>query len=298
MRISIITFLIAITSFNVFGQNANELDYENFEHQILLYEPVARQDIDQKSFDYGSMILEETKSATKNSPENFNVADYMNVLSAFLTLKESLSNIELAYQKFEDAEGSCEYIIAFENTFENNPKYAPIRNKFRKKLEECRSEPSRDEVKFDIPEYCRSNKLDLKLVQEIIQINNADQQYRNGNGVPDKQSVSDRKNQLKIDSLYRQYGTYIGRTLVGEKFESVMWAVIQHSNQEMMEKYLPVVHKAVEENELDETPFKMLIDRYYGLKYGYQVFGSQNGFGFDMADEDQRRAIMQKYGIE
>ena len=29
----------------------------------------------------------------------------------------------------------------------------------------------------------------------------------------------------------------------------------------------------------------MLIDRFYGLKYGYQVFGSQKGTGDRIADE-------------
>ena len=67
----------------------------------------------------------------------------------------------------------------------------------------------------------------------------------------------------------------------------------------MMEKYLPVVHIAVKEKELSTTPLKMLIDRYYGLKYGYQVFGSQSSdFGFKMADEKKRKEIKLKYGIE
>jgi hypothetical protein len=77
-----------------------------------------------------------------------------------------------------------------------------------------------------------------------------------------------------------------------------MWSVIQHSNPEMMEKYLPIVNKAVENNDLDKTPLKMLIDRYYGLKYGYQIFGSQNGFGFKMADDETRNKIIKQYGID
>jgi len=42
----------------------------------------------------------------------------------------------------------------------------------------------------------------------------------------------------------------------------------------------------------------MLIDRFYGLKYGYQIFGSQSGFGFEMADEETRKKIELKYGIK
>jgi len=77
-----------------------------------------------------------------------------------------------------------------------------------------------------------------------------------------------------------------------------MWAVIQHSNLEMMERYLPVIQKAVKDKELNIVPLKMLIDRFYGLKYGYQIFGSQSGFGFEMADEKTRKEIELKYGIE
>ena len=42
----------------------------------------------------------------------------------------------------------------------------------------------------------------------------------------------------------------------------------------------------------------MLIDRFYGSKYGYQVFGSQSGFGFELADDKKRKEIEIKYGIE
>jgi hypothetical protein len=66
----------------------------------------------------------------------------------------------------------------------------------------------------------------------------------------------------------------------------------------MMAEYLPIFQKAVEENELDVVPFKMLIDRFYGLKYGYQIFGTQSGFGFELADDKKRKEIELKYGIE
>lgn len=42
------------------------------------------------------------------------------------------------------------------------------------------------------------------------------------------------------------YGVCLGRSLVGKEYETVMGAVIQHAEPEMMERYLPVVHRAVE----------------------------------------------------
>ena len=75
-----------------------------------------------------------------------------------------------------------------------------------------------------------------------------------------------------------------------------MFFVIQHSNVEMMERYLPIVQKAVRQNELQETPLKMLIDRIYGAKKGYQIFGNQEFV--DLSDKKTRIEISKKYGIE
>ena len=57
-----------------------------------------------------------------------------------------------------------------------------------------------------------------------------------------------------------------------------------------------MANNAVEENELNQTPFKMLIDRIYNTRYGYQIFGSQPGV--DLADKKERMEIAHEYGIE
>jgi len=107
----------------------------------------------------------------------------------------------------------------------------------------------------------------------------------------------DLKNQKPIDSLYNIHKTHLGSSLVGEKYKSIMWLVIQHSNVKMMEKYLPIIHQAVQNNELGEGPLKMLIGRFYGLKYGYQIFGSQSGFNFKDDDKATSDAIKKKYNL-
>ena len=89
---------------------------ENFENQILSYNPNKNQNVSDKDYRYGTMILEETRNAVKNKPENFNLADYFNVLNAFLSLKETKENIDLAFRKFVNTTGSCEYILSFENS--------------------------------------------------------------------------------------------------------------------------------------------------------------------------------------
>lgn len=294
-----ILILFTISQFSCNAQNRAELKYDNFENQFLSYEPIQNSQISKEDFDYASMIIKETKSATKNNPDNFNLSDYFNILSAFLTLKESEENIKTAFNKFKNADGSCEYVLSFENSINKNAKFDIIRADYLEKLKDCKQD-SNVENKFNIEEYCKTNNLDLALVKKIHQVKIDDQKYRNESSeeLKSEQLKLDKKNQEIINSLYNKHNIYLGKSLVGEKFESVMWAVIQHSNTEMMAEYLPIIQEAVKEKELDEGPLKMTIDRYYGLKYGFQIFGSQSGFGFELANEKKRKEIKLKYGIQ
>ncbi|KFC19543.1 hypothetical protein IO90_09670 [Chryseobacterium sp. FH1] len=280
---------------------SNKFTVDNFENQILNYNPNKIPFVSDKDYNYGIMILKETRDSVKNKPENFNLADYFNILMAFLKLNETNENINVAFKKFVNAKGSCEYILAFESSFKNSPNYDIIRENYNQQIAKCQSN-TEVEKELDISEYSRSNHLNFYLVEKIYNIGINDQKYRSSdrkNGLSDSQQVLDKKNQAIIDSLYKTHKTYIGRSLVGKKFESVMWAVIQHSNVEMMEKYLPVIKKAVLDKELEVVPLKMLIDRFYGLKHGYQIFGSQgDGFGFKPADDKTKEEVKKKYGIE
>jgi selenocysteine-specific translation elongation factor len=111
-----------------------------------------------------------------------------------------------------------------------------------------------------------------------------------------KQRPFDIQNEQRIDSLYAVYKTYIGKTLVGKDYESVMWSVIQHSDIHTMERYLPQISKAVEQKELSTEPLKMLIDRIYTVKYQYQIFGSQ--LGVPVADEKTKSEVIKNYKLE
>lgn len=290
-----ILFIISIYSCN--AQNGTEFEYDNFENQFLNYKPKQNSQISKKDFDYANMIIKETKSATNNNSKNFNLADYFNVLSAFLTLKESRENIKIVFEKFKNAEGSCEYIISFEKSVEKNPKYDIIREDYNKELDKCKAKPVQDKT-FNISEYSKTNNLDLALIEKINNIMLNDQVYRKKTADENKakQRKLDIQNQKAIDSLFNVYKTYIGRTLVGEKFESTMWLVIQHSNLEMMEKYLPIIQVAFENKEIDIVPFKMLIDRIYTQKENYQIFGSQ--VGVEQANEKIRQEVIKKYKLK
>lgn len=290
-------YLLTLSTVFCHAQNEINFEFDGFENQLLSYQSKQNPNVSKKDFEYGSMILNETKSAIENNPENFNLADYFNVLSALITLKESTENIKIAFEKFKNAKGSCEYFLFFENSIKTNSKFDIIRADYNKKLEECKSNPIKKN-KFDLVEYSKTNDLELALVQKIIQVDIDDQKFRSTKSkeLLAKQQKLDSQNQQIINSLYNKHKTYIGRSLVGEKFESVMWAVIQHSNIEMMEKYLPIIQEAVKRKELDIAPFKMMIDRIYSRKEGYQIFGSQQGV--KLANKKTRKEVIEKYRLE
>jgi hypothetical protein len=289
-RIALFASLFLLTIFS-FGQSGMSL--KNFERDVLDYTPEQR--VSDKAYSYGMMILSETKKATKNDPQNFNLADYFNVLSAFLTLSESEENVDAAFEKFVQADGSCEYIIAFRDKFLENEKYVPVRSKYVRELERCSLPSGNGKPKIgSINEFGGNDELQ----QAIRVIKEKDQRYRKiGEGSGQKQRELDLQNQAEIDKLYDQYGEYIGRTKVGKELEDVMWLVVQHSNMDMMKRYLAVIHRAVESNELSPTPLKMLLDRLYGVAEGYQFFGSQ-GSAIPIAQGLQRQSILEKYDLE
>ena len=178
----------------------------------------------------------------------FNYSDYWNITMAFISLGEPKEHIEIGFQKAikGNPESICQYVDAFGDPaiikFTNH-----IPELFLPFYENC-SKIEQKEEKSDFKEYAAKNKLDLELVELMDRVGEDDQKYRMMKEVDwSKQTPLDRRNLEIVDSLYQKYGKYIGKDLVGEKFEAVMWAVIQHSKIESMEKYLPIIHQAVKE---------------------------------------------------
>ncbi len=272
----------------------SKFSHSQYENQILVYKP-EQKNTSEKDYKHGVFILGELNKDVANDPKNFNRADYFNALSALISLNETEENIQIAFEKFRTAEGSCEYFLN-QGIFDSS-KYDMLREAIAEQIAICKLETPA--APFDVNAYIVEHKLDKDLVLLMYQISQDDQRFRTGESSnAAKQKVLDAQNQALIESLYEKHQTYIGKSLVGEKFEHIMWAVIQHSNVEMMEKYISIVHQAVQEDELGTTPLKMLIDRFYGLKFGYQIFGSQSGFGFEMATEQRRREVEQMFGID
>jgi len=270
-----------------------------FESQALAYSPIQRAGVSDESFDFGQMVLSETVRQTKNNPRDFTRTDYFNVLTALISLQEPEVAIKLAWQKFVASDGSCEYLTSdrFKDGFLSKDLPDYITTAWAEAEATCvRNGNIGVKPRPDPETYAAENELDVTLLKQIAKITEDDQRYRKGTYEPEKQTPLDRKNERLIDELYARYGTYLGTSLVGEAYNSVMWAVIQHSRPATMERYLPVVHAAVRAGELGEGPLRMLIDRVQVNKTGKQVFGSQ--VGVPLLPEADRKRIERLYGIE
>jgi TonB family protein len=89
-----------------------------------------------------------------------------------------------------------------------------------------------------------------------------------------KQDSIDAKNLAKIDKIIARYG-YPGKSLVGEKYMSVAFMVVQHAEPEAREKYLPLMLDASKRGELRASSVAIMIDRSKVDKREKQVYGSQ-----------------------
>lgn len=213
---------------------------------------------------------------------------------ALSSLGEEQAVLDLAFQKFLAADRHCEYLTS-PGLFAEG-KWTSLRQQIDAATRACAAvveTPSLAKTTYEQDNY------DPALVRLLRTIDERDKRYRNAEPFDaERQSPLDRENLRLIDSLYAVHQTYLGHSLVGKQLEHVMWAVVQHSNPQAMGRYLPVVHAASGAGEVPETVLRLLIDRYYALTEGYQVFGSQGGaLGVPLAEEATRRAIERKYGI-
>ena len=266
---------------------------ENFETRFVDYEAIQGQNVSDKDFSFATMVLEETKKAVKNDSKGFNVADYWNICTAFYKLKESTSLLKIVFHKMLASDGSCEYLSTLKDKTQLDEIFP---QEYQARLKLCSTLATKP--KFNLATYAKENNLDKSLLQTMEQVVQNDKKYRHKNydAFQKEQQKLDQENQAIINNLYKVHQTYLGKSLVGEKFESTMWLVIQHSNLTMMKKYLPVIQQAVREKELAIAPLKMLIDRIYTLQYNYQIFGSQQGV--PIAPKAILLKTKQKYNIE
>lgn len=276
----LVIIILLFLSFSCVSQEqafvkVNQLNFEEF---VLELDPIKKSSLSDSRFNRGTSILKRTQKAIREDFNKFTVTDYWNITLAFALLDLPKEYINLSFEKGieKNRNSICEYLnISLKDSKNNfNLLKEALGDKYVEFLNSC--DPIPVENEFDISKYVLQNNLDLNLVKLIDEIKIDDQKFRSPY-IHGKQKTLDDQNFKLIDSLFDVHKQYVGKSLVGDKYDFVMWMVIQHSNIESMKKYLPIIQNAVKKGELHCTPFKMLIDRVYTIENGYQIFGSQGG---------------------
>lgn len=84
----------------------------------------------------------------------------------------------------------------------------------------------------------------------------------------------DSVNREKVIALLERYG-WLSPYEVGDQGSMALWLVIQHSDLETQQKYLPMMRRAVKENKAKASELALLEDRVRLGLGEKQIFGSQ-----------------------
>jgi hypothetical protein len=91
-----------------------------------------------------------------------------------------------------------------------------------------------------------------------------------------KQTENDLINMIKVAGILSRYG-WPGEEIIGWSGSSAIWAVIQHSNLENQEKYLPPMREAVKNGKARPAQLAFLEDRILVGNGKEQIYGTQAG---------------------
>lgn len=89
-----------------------------------------------------------------------------------------------------------------------------------------------------------------------------------------RQAVLDLGNLEKVERILKRYG-YPGKSRVGEKHQSTVFLVIQHSTLEVQERYYSTIKAAVVSKQLSPGTLALLEDRINVARGKPQIYGTQ-----------------------
>jgi len=88
--------------------------------------------------------------------------------------------------------------------------------------------------------------------------------------------VKDSLNLIKIEKILDEHG-WLGKDVIGNRGNSTLFLVIQHSDLSVQEKYLPMMREAVTKGNADPSDLALLEDRVALRQGKRQIYGSQIG---------------------
>ena len=86
--------------------------------------------------------------------------------------------------------------------------------------------------------------------------------------------IKDSINLIKVKAILDKFG-WLGSEVVGQKGNSTLFLVIQHSDQKTQEKYLPMMREAVKNGNAKGSSLALLEDRVALGQGKKQIYGSQ-----------------------
>lgn len=81
-------------------------------------------------------------------------------------------------------------------------------------------------------------------------------------------------NLIKVEKILNEYG-WLGKDIIGEKGNSTLFLVIQHSDLETQLKYLPMMREALKLGNIKSNDFAKFEDRIAMKQGKKQIYGSQ-----------------------
>ncbi|UXE66454.1 MAG: hypothetical protein KA713_18700 [Chryseotalea sp. WA131a] len=256
--------------------------------------------VSESEYRRGSYILENSYKQLAENNYHIVYADYWNFAMAYSIMgqpKELIYDF-LVKAKFENKKSFCQVIeLHHDRTkgVDSSRFYKLLGEDYIQLIADC-SQVNTTEESFNIEEYIAKNRYNKELIYRLNALAEADQRIRGKRNNPklDEQQAVDKRNMKEAESIIEKYG-YPGTSVVGSKFDFVVWLVIQHADLLYQEKYLPLIAKTVEAGELAKVPLRMLIDSIYHKKTGQQIFGSQGGVPF--ADDKTIQEVKKKYNL-
>ena len=107
-------------------------------------------------------------------------------------------------------------------------------------------------------------------------------------------NADDQSNYRYMDSIHSIYG-FMSESELGFYGSQAQFLVIQHSPLEKMEKWFPVLTKAVDEGVMEMWCYAWMYDRMQVYKGKKQLYGSQQGFAIEDEEGLLKRRI--RFGI-
>jgi len=250
-------YLLAIASFLIMSIPTSVVA------QTIGFIPDKLPAVETKEYDFAVRVLEETYETIRQNNGEFNYINYWNLALAYTMCMQPQDEVAHFISESVRLNPLSFHQLAGKSIAE------PTVADWRKYLGEERwLEVTSSNV--DLTAMAQDREAErLKKIREysdlqclIAAIREDDQRHRTDTDLDlEKQEYLDQKNISLIDSLYAQFGEYVGKKYVGEDLAHVMWLVIQHSDPGTMLRYLPTIQAAASEGELARDPFKMLVDR-------------------------------------